>query len=75
MAIWVTNLVANIGTMQVAPPDDQMLNQVVPLVGPICKWQVAPSSGQIRNQFKWCRVIVKFKTDPGDASHTGNLSL
>ena len=29
-----------------------------------CKWQVAPSSGQICNQFKWCQVMVKFRTDP-----------
>ena len=27
-----------------------------------CKWQVA-SSGQIRNQFKWCQVVVKFRAD------------
>ena len=32
-----------------------------------CKWQVAPSSGQIRNQYKWCWVMVKFRTDPSGA--------
>ena len=31
------------------------------------KGQVTPSSGQIRNQFKWCQVMVTFRTDPSGA--------
>ena len=32
-----------------------------------CKWQVAPSSGQIHNQIKWCQIMVKFIIDPIDS--------
>ena len=33
-----------------------------------CKWQVAPSSGQMSNQLKWCQVMVIFRTDPSGAT-------
>ena len=71
----------NLQSVQVAPPDGQNLQIMneASYGGKLstCKWQVAPSSGQICNQFKWCQVMVKFSgakyTSPGVISLIANL--
>ena len=59
--------------MQVAPPDDQILNQ--------CKWshlvaklmQVAPTSGQNGNWCKWRHLVAKFVINARGAIWWPNL--
>ena len=55
------NLVATFQTMQVAPPDDQILNQ-----SKLC---------QICNYYKWRHLVAKFATNASGAIWWPNLQL
>ena len=52
-------LAAKFASVQVAPPGGQ---------NSTCKWQVAPSCGQICDQFKQCQVMVLFRSDQSGAT-------
>ena len=62
----------NLQSVQVAPSGGQNCNQWTRhhMVAKFstCKWQVAPSSGQIRDQFKWCQMLVILRIDPSGAT-------